>query len=83
MSIKPTIEGKKKIKREFSLEKIATAIHCENIISSLRNKYIDPLILHRKNELPKTKSKQFKKNQSNDPFSLDKILCHQFIKQKQ
>ena len=83
MSIKSTIEGKKKIKREFSLEKIATAIHCENIISSLRNKYIDPLILHRKNAFPKTKSKQFKKNQTNDPFSLDKILCHQFIKQKQ
>ena len=42
--------------REFSIEKIATAIHAENLISSLKNKYIDPLILYYiKDKYPKTK----------------------------
>lgn len=81
MSKKQITERNKNKEREFSLEKIATAIHCENIISSLRNKYIDPLIIRRKHLLPKTKSKQLKKNKLNDPFSLNKILYHEYIKQ--
>jgi hypothetical protein len=81
MSIYQLTEAKKKNQREFSLEKIATAIHAEKCISSLRNKYIDPLIIRRKHLLAKTKSKEFKTN-DNDPFSLNKILCHEYIKQK-
>ena len=77
-----TNEIKNQKKREFSLEKIATAIHCQNMISSLRNKYIDPLIIRHRSLLPKIKSKKLKLNQNEDPFSLNKMLFHKFIDQK-
>ena len=80
-SINITDEKKQK-EREFSLEKIASAIHCGNMISSIRNKYIDPLIIRRKNLLPKIKRK-IKLNGNNDPFSLEKILYHEFLKKNQ
>ena len=81
-SINITDEKKKK-KREFSLEQIASAINCGNMISSIRNKYIDPLIIRRKNILPKIKIRKLKCNQNNDPYSLNKMLLHEFIKKKQ
>ena len=78
-------ERKKQKEREFSLEKIANAIHCGNMISSIRNKYIDPLIIRHRNLLPKIKKRKLKLNKENenDPYSLNKILYHDFIKQKQ
>jgi hypothetical protein len=82
MSLKQITEEKKKNKREFSLEKIATAIHCGNIISSIRNKYIDPLILRKRHLMYKAKSRHFNENLRSDPFSLKKILYHEFIKQQ-
>ena len=69
----------KRKKREFSLEKIASGIHCENLISSIRNKYVDPLIIRHKSLLPKIKSKRtIKVSQPNEPFSPNKILFHEF-----
>ena len=82
MSLKQITEEKNKNKREFSLEKIATAIHCGNIISSIRNKYIDPLILRKRHLMYKAKSRHFNENLRSDPFSLKKILYHEFIKQQ-
>ena len=82
MSLKQITEGKKKNQRELSLEKIATAIHCGNILSSIRNRYIDPLIIRTKNLMLKAKSRQFKDIYQGDPFCLDKVLYHRFIKQK-
>ena len=76
-------DEKKQTEREFSLEKIASAIHCGNMISSIRNKYIDPLIIRRKNLLPKIKARKIKLNGNNDPFSLQKILFHEFLKKNQ
>ena len=73
-------------KREFSLETIATAIRCGNMISSIRNKYKDPLIIRHKNLLFQKIKKKLELNQKGDaeedPFSLNKILFHKFIKQK-
>ena len=84
MSLANITERKKQKEREFSLEKIATAIHCGNMISSIRNKYIDPLIIRHRNLLPpKIKKRKLKINKENDPFSLNKILYHDFIKQKE
>ena len=82
MSLKQITEEKKKNQREFSLEKIATAIHCGNIISSIRNKYIDPLILRKRHLMYKAKSRHFNENLRSDPFSLKKILYHEYIKQQ-
>jgi len=80
MSTRNITEGKIKKERAFSLEKIATAIHCQNLISSLRNKYIDPLIIRRKNQLPK----KIKKNQIKNFYSLKKKLTNDFFEiQKQ
>ena len=76
-------EEKRLKNRAFSLEKIANAIHCGNMISSIRNKYIDPLIIRRENLLPKVKARKIKLNTNNDPFSLHKILYHEFLKQNQ
>ena len=73
-------EEKKQKERVFSLEKIATAIHCGNLISSIRNKYKDPLIIRHRNLLPKIKSPK-KINESKDPFSLNKILFREYIKE--
>ena len=80
--------NKNQKKREFSLEKIATAIRCGNLISSIRNKYKDPLIIRHKNQLFQKIKRKLELNQNEDeeeedPFSLNKILCHKFIKQKQ
>ena len=47
------IKKEKKIKREFSLEKIAQAINFRNLLDSIRNNYIDPLIKRHKNKLAK------------------------------
>ena len=82
MSLPNITESKKQKEREFSLEKIATAIRCGNLISSIRNKYIDPLIIRHRKLLPKIKKRKLKLKE-NDPFSLNKILYHDFIKQKQ
>ena len=82
MSLKQITEGKKNNQRELSLEKIACAIHCGNILSSIRNRYIDPLIIRTRNLMPKAKSRQFKDIYQSDPFCLDKVLYHRFIKQR-
>lgn len=80
MSTRNITEGKIKKERAFSLEKIATAIHCQDLISSLRNKYIDPLIIRRKNQLPK----KIKKNQIKNFYSLKKKLVNDIFEiQKQ
>ena len=76
-------EVRNKNKRDFSLEKIATAIHCEYLISSLRNKYSDPLIIHKKNLIPKKKITNLKILQPN-PFSFkNKLLFNLPIQQPQ
>ena len=76
-------EVRNKNKREFSLEKIATAIHCEYLISSLRNKYSDPLIIHKKNIITKKKIKNLKNLQPN-PFSFkNKLFFNLPIQQPQ
>ena len=67
-------------KREFSIEEIAKAINCQNLISSLKYKYTDPLIIRRKDLIKKMKIDRLKKNKSNDPFELKKISFHDFIK---
>ena len=72
MSTRNITEGRVKKERTFSLEKIATAIHCQNMISSLRNKYIDPLIIRKKNQPPK----KIKKNQIKNFYSLKKKLTN-------
>ena len=74
----------KEIKREFSLEKITTAIQCGNMISSIRNKYIDPKIIHHKNLSPKIKlKKKLEFFEPNDPYGLNKMLIHELLKKKQ
>ena len=74
---------KKEAKKGIFFRSIASAINCGNLISSKRNKYIDPLIIRRKNILPKIKIRKLKGNQNNDPYSLNKMLLHEFIKKKQ
>ena len=70
-------------KQEFSIEKIASAIHAEYLISSLKNKYIDPLILYRR-KISKNKEKKQREDSEPDPdsFSRNKILVHQYLKPK-
>ena len=78
-----SIQLNKEKEREFSIEKIAKAIRCENIISSLRNKYHDPLFIYQKSLLPKLKTRNININKDNSPFSFNKILYREFIKQRQ
>ena len=75
------LNNNKEKDREFSLEKIATAIHAENLISSLKNKYIDPLILY-KRKGPKNKIKHQRTFSNGDAFSLGKLLISKFYKSK-
>ena len=80
MSLKKITEKK----REFSIETIASAIHAEDLISSLKNKYKDPLILYRRKMQRKNKRNQ-NKSSSLEPesFSLNKVLVHQYLKPQQ
>ena len=84
-SINITEHKKKNLeKRVFSLEKIALAIHCGNMISSIRNKYIDPLILRHKILLPKINPRKiFKSKQPNEQYHSNKILFHKLSNQRQ
>ena len=69
-------------KRDLTIETIASSIHAEHLISSLRNKYIDPLFLYRRHF-----SKHKKRNQSEpsntDAFSLNKLLVHEYLRPNQ
>lgn len=85
MSMRQITEVSQPKEREFSLEKIASAIHCQNLISSLRNKYQDPLIIRRKPNIQKLRSRKhlkmsldkessFSKNQlSKDSIEIQKL----------
>ena len=85
MSSRQITEVNKPKEREFSLEKIACAIHCQNLISSLRNKYRDPLIIRRKPKFQKIRQRRklkvsldkessFSKNQiSKDSIDIQKV----------
>lgn len=85
MSSRQITEVNQPKEREFSLEKIACAIHCQNLISSLRNKYQDPLIIRRKPKNQKIrprrhlkmsldKESSFSKNQlSKDSMEIQKV----------
>ena len=68
--------------RDLSIETIASSIHADHLISSLRNKYIDPLFLYRRHF-----SKHKKRNQSEpsntDAFSLNKLLVHEYLRPNQ
>ena len=77
MSLKKITENK----RDFSIEKIASAIHAENLISSLKNKYIDPLILYRRKKA-KRKQRNLSESSNNDSFSLNQILVYNLLKPK-
>lgn len=68
--------------RKFSIEKIATAIHAENLVSSLRNKYNDPLILY-KRKVPKNKIKHQRTFSNEDAFSLGKLLISKLYNSKE
>lgn len=68
--------------RKFSLEKIATAIHAENLVSSLRNKYNDPLILY-KRQAPQNKIKHQRTFSNEDAFSLGKLLISKLYNSKE
>jgi len=77
MSLKKITENKK----DFSIEKIASAIHAEYLISSLKNKYIDPLILYRRKKA-KRKQRNLSESSNEDSFSLNKMLVHKLMKPK-
>ena len=68
--------------RDLTIETIASSIHADHLISSLRNKYIDPLFLYRRHF-----SKHKKRNQSEpsntDAFSLNKLLVHEYLRPNQ
>ena len=68
--------------RDLTIETIASSIHANHLISSLRNKYIDPLFLYRRHF-----SKHKKRNQSEpsntDAFSLNKLLVHEYLRPNQ
>ena len=78
MSLKKITENK----RDFSIEKIASAIHAENLISSLKNKYIDPLILYRRKKSKKKQRNLSEPSNNDDSFSLNKILVYSLLKPK-
>ena len=77
MSLKKITENRK----DFSIEKIASAIHAEYLISSLKNKYIDPLILYRRKKA-KRKQRNLSESSNEDSFSLNKMLVHKLMKPK-
>ena len=83
MSVK--LKSERKEIRQFSLEKIASAIHCEYLISSLRNKGKDPLILRNKIfEAKHTRSvKPLVISRDNEMYSIQKMCVHDFIKLKE
>ena len=83
MSVK--FKSERKETRQFSLEKIASAIHCENLISSLRNKGKDPLILrNRIFEAKHTRSvKPLVVSRDNEMYSIQKMYVHDFLKLKE
>ena len=76
-----SLKKKKEKNEEFSLEKAATAIHAEHLINSLKNKYIDPLILYRR-KIPNCKIRQHRTISNDDDFSLSKFLVSKYIKTK-
>ena len=76
-----SLKKKKEKNEEFSLEKAATAIHAEHLINSLKNKYIDPLILYRR-KIPNYKIRQHRTISNDDDFSLSKFLVSKYIKTK-
>ena len=76
-----SLKKKKEKKEEFSLEKVATAIHAEHLINSLKNKYNDPLILYRR-KFANYKIKHHKTISDNDIFSLTNFLVSQYLKTK-
>ena len=76
-----SLKKKKEKNEEFSLEKAATAIHAEHLINSLKNKYIDPLILYRR-KIPNCKIRQHRTISNDDVFSLSKFLVSKYIKTK-
>jgi len=78
MSLKKITENK----RELSVETIASAIHADYLISSLKNKYIDPLFLYRR-QLTKDKKKNRNEPSNSDSFSLNKLLVHKYLITKQ
>ena len=78
MSLKKITENK----RDFSIEKIASAIHAENLISSLKNKYIDPLILYRRKKGKRKQRNLSEPSNNDDSFSLNKILVYSLLKPK-
>ena len=78
MSLKKITENK----RELSVETIASAIHADYLISSLKNKYIDPLFLYRR-QLTKDKKKNRNETSNSDSFSLNKLLVHKYLITKQ
>ena len=67
--------------QEFSIEKIASAIHAEHLVSSLKNKYIDPNILFRR-KLPNLKVRHKRQITDIDSFSLSKLLIKEFLSSK-
>ena len=77
MSLKKVTEKKD----DFSIEKIATAIHAEDLVSSLKNKYKDPLILFRRS-LPKDKRRHTKEIKNHDPYQLNRMLFNKLLKLK-
>ena len=76
-----SLKKKKEKNEEFSLEKAARAIHAEHLINSLKNKYIDPLILYRR-KIPNCKIRQHRTISNDDVFSLSKFLVSKYIKTK-
>lgn len=76
-----SLKKKKEKNEEFSLEKAARAIHAEHLINSLKNKYIDPLILYRR-KIPNYKIRQHRTISNDDDFSLSKFLVSKYIKTK-
>lgn len=67
--------------QEFSIEKIASAIHAEHLVSSLKNKYIDPNILFRR-KLPNLKVRHKRQITDIDSFSLSNLLIKEFLSSK-
>lgn len=64
----------------FSIEKIALSINCGNIITSIRNKYIDPKIKKKIEitSLPKKKIKKIQDKLDEEMYSARKIKYHKY-----
>ena len=69
-------------KRDLTIETIASSIHADHLISSLRNKYIDPLFLYRRHFL-KHKIRNHSEPPNTDAFSLNKLLVHEYLRPNQ